>query len=75
MKKLNKFPNELNINLEYIETNKNIKKKEKIKSTDAEKWKNEAKNKKPLETYLRLKSEIKEEKDIYDNTEESRILF
>ena len=73
--KLNKFLNELNINLEYIRTNNNIKIKEKIKSIDTEKWRNEAKNKKTLEMYLRFKNEIKEEKDIYDNTEESRILF
>ena len=74
-KKINAYLNEININLNYIKTNKLNKIKEKIKTIDTASWKETVKNKTTLKTYLEFKNEIKEEKNIYDNTEASNILF
>ena len=73
--KIHKYMTELNININYIKTNKLDKIKDNIKNIDTEIWRNCVENKRTLEMYLEFKHEIKEEKKIYDNTEASIILF
>ena len=49
--------------------------KETIKMSDSEKWKEEKQSKSTLEIYNKFKANISDEHQLYDNTEESIILY
>ena len=70
-----KYMNEINISKNSLLNKTNTQIKEIIKQVDSARWTEEKNNKTTLEIYNRFKTNIKEENHLYDNSEDSIILF
>ena len=75
MKIIRKYMTEVNLNINKISNMKKGEIDNKIKEWDKECWMAEIETKKTLRIYQKYKKEIKTEKQIYDNTQASDILF
>lgn len=75
VKTVNKYLRELNLNINKIGKMNKEEINNKIRQWDSECWVAELETKKSLSTYMKYKKEIKSETPIYDNTQESDILF
>ena len=74
-KTVHKYMEELAINKTDLLNKSKQQLKNLVTALDTEKWNEERNSKSTLAIYNRFKTSIKEENEIYDNTEESKLLF
>ena len=74
-KTVHKYMEELNLNKADLLNKNKQQLKNLVTTLDSEKWNEERNSKSTLAIYNRFKTSIKEENEIYDNSEESKLLF